>query len=44
METGVGVVWDVEQGLGWYETWNSQRVDEEGDKIWTVKKRLNNIF
>lgn len=21
--------------------WNSHRVDEEGNKVWTVKKRLN---
>jgi hypothetical protein len=24
-----------------YRTWNSQRVEWDGDKIWTVKKRLN---
>jgi hypothetical protein len=24
--------------------WNSWRVDQEVDKVWTVKKRLKNIF
>jgi hypothetical protein len=24
--------------------WNSQRVHQEGDKVWTVKKRLKNKF
>ena len=23
--------------------WNSQRVDQEGDKIWSIKKLLNKI-
>jgi hypothetical protein len=27
-----------------YGTWNCQRVDQEGDKVWTVKKRLKNKF
>jgi hypothetical protein len=35
------------QGWGWkgvgrrYGMWNSQRVDQEGDKIWSIKKLLN---
>ena len=24
--------------------WNSQRVDREGDKIWSIKKIINNFF
>lgn len=27
-------------GWGRYGIWNSQKVDQEGDKIWTVKKKI----
>jgi hypothetical protein len=42
--SGVGRVrtslwrWDGGRGRR-YEMWNSQRVDQEEDKIWTVKKK-----
>jgi hypothetical protein len=33
----------MEKGRRRYGMWNSQRVDQEGDKIWTVKRdeRIN---
>jgi hypothetical protein len=31
--------WRWEVG-GRYGIWNSQKVDQEGDKIWTVKKKI----
>lgn len=44
---GVGVGWGHPCGDGGgvrrYGMWNSQWVDQEGDKISSVKKRLNKI-
>jgi DNA-binding CsgD family transcriptional regulator len=34
----------MEMGWGRYGMGNSQRVGQEGDKIWSVKNKLNNIF
>jgi hypothetical protein len=31
----------VEMAGGRYGIWNSQRMDWDGNKIWTVKKSLN---
>jgi hypothetical protein len=38
LETGLGA------GERRFGMWNHQKVDQDGDKIWTVKVRLNIFF